>query len=418
DDPNTSGLLDDVLLTHPTLNPHFGLPPRDVEYMKLFNPANFIYYADSLKLELLRSSQFLIHSGQSSLQEKIQYIVNLMADRGIQNQFEEILLRPGASHNWYHADEHILESLPLHWAKLQNPDELRNTFALKLIAPVAGSEISGSVEIRWKLGKSLLNGTTMPAYSRDEGKNWQAIITLTSHDTSYIWNTESVEDGTRYLLRIIVFNNTDYAVSKTVDRFTVNNAGNAIPDIELLSFKKGKQISGKYLIPWFADDAEGDLLTFSMKYSPDGGMTWHSLFSNLQNTSEYLWNTVLEANSTNYRLVLHCSDGEAEITDTSDVIIIFNERSVIDPSNINHVAGNSGAIVTAQVINFDELTNHSYRITFNDSLFDYKVYNVFDIEKGVQVIHNANQLDGETEGPLFGGIRLLIKDINPAIIDV
>jgi hypothetical protein len=291
------------------------------------------------------------------------------------------------------------------------------TMPLKLIAPIAGSELSGIVEIKWSPGAEVQNATTRLEYSKDGGKKWQRIATITSNDTLFLWDTEQVSDGARYLLRVRVLGDSVFAESRTDGWFTINNPGNALPEIELLTPKRREVISGDWLIRWFAEDADQDLLTFSADYSIDNGMTWNQLFSDLQNTTEFLWQTSSFPNSSYYHVIFRCEDGTEEVTDSSDVFQVFNERSSFESSQIQHVAGTGGATVNANIIDPDQLTGNLYRITFNDSSFAQKVYSVFNVSTGNFVVENAAQLDGVIEGPLFDGIRLLIKDFDPAVVD-
>lgn len=46
-----------------------------------------------------------------------------------------------------------------------------------------------------------------------------------------------------------------------------------------------------------------------------------------------------------------------------------------------------------------------------------KVYNVRNVTTGEQVVEHAAELDGISEGPYFDGLRLIIKDYDPAAID-
>ena len=417
DDLRSPGPNDDnTWLQTGIFDPAFG-SPRDLEIMLQYNPANLIYEANTEKLTLLLNVQFLIHSASSETAGNLvrsQHIVDLLAAQGIENGFEDIRLTSSAQHNWWHADEHALITLPLHWQKFQNPV---NTIPLKMITPAAGSEVSGNVEIKWSPGADVENMVTSLLYTRDEGKNWQQLTRVTSQDTTYLWNTEQVPDGTRYLLRAFLVADSAIAVCETEGRFIINNPGNAIPDIEIIFPEPWSLINGEWLVSWFADDADGDSLTFSMDYSLDNGMNWKPLFSNLRHTNEYLWNTNLFANSPNYLLTLYCSDNSVETIDTSEVFEVFNEREIILPQQIFHVQGYGSAKIFPYIVDANQLTGDIYRITFNDTLFGYKVYDVLNINTGENVVTNATQLDGVTEGPLFDGLRLVIDDYNQAEIN-
>ncbi len=57
------------------------------------------------------------------------------------------------------------------------------------------------------------------------------------------------------------------------------------PKVKLVSPDEQKVWDGKQVIRWEASDADGDQLTFSVEYSPDGGQTWIPLNVGLTQTS-------------------------------------------------------------------------------------------------------------------------------------
>lgn len=417
DDPRVSGTNDDYTWLYVGMfDPAFG-SPRDIDVMLQYNPANLIHDADAEHLSLLQSSQFLIHSAGSEALgnlDRSQHIVDLLAAQGIQNVFSDIRLVSNAQHNWWYADEHMLITLPLHWEKFSNPV---NTIPLEILTPLPGAELFGTVEIAWSPSIEGENTLAMLSYSRDEGSNWYTFATISTGDTTFLWNTDFFPDGTRYLLRVFVTGETTVAVSQTEDRFTINNPGNGAPDVEILSPDRWDLLSGEWALLWYADDADGDDLALSMDYSPDDGAHWNRLFEDLHNMSEYVWNTTLFANSRTYLLALHCSDDSVTVSDTSAVFEVFNQRDALPSEGIDHVNGNSSAAISAYIIDPDQLTGDLYRITFNDTLFDDTVYDVLNVDAGECVVEGATELDGTTEGPYFDGLRLLIEDFDQAEID-
>jgi hypothetical protein len=67
--------------------------------------------------------------------------------------------------------------------------------------------------------------------------------------------------------------------------------------------------------------------------------------------------------------------------------------------------------VTVHILNAPAVTGHRYQVSFKDSSGGGKQYAVRDLNRGVDVVQHATQLDGVTEGPLFDGIRLVVKDV-------
>ncbi|UCE19369.1 MAG: T9SS type A sorting domain-containing protein [Gemmatimonadota bacterium] len=417
DDPRFPGPNDDnTWLRVDMFDPAFGVP-RDIDVMLQYNPANLIRATGAEQLALLQSSQFLIHSAGSEALgnlDRSQHIVDILAAQGVQNVFSDIRLASNAQHNWWYADEHMRVTLPLHWEKFANPV---NTIPLEIMTPVPGSELSGTVAITWAPRIQDETTLTILSYSRDEGTLWHTLASFTTGDTTLLWNTEHVPDGTRYLLRVFITGETVVAVSQTDGRFTIDNPGNGAPDIEILSPDQWDVLSGEWVVRWFADDADGDELTLSLDYSWDDGAHWNPLFRDLHNTDEYIWNTTRFANSRNCLLAFYCSDDSVTVSDTSAVFEVSNERDLLPAEGMHHVRGNSSAVIVAHIVDPEQLTGDIYRITFNDTLFDYTVYDVINVDTGEEVVEGATELNGVTEGPLFDGLRLQIKDFERAEIN-
>lgn len=292
-------------------------------------------------------------------------------------------------------------------------------FSAELTTPQAESEVAGLVDINWTVSDGLsATGTSILYISKDAGAHWDTLWTGPSSEITHAWDTANFTDGTRYMLRLVSENSEGFGFTQTGGTFTINNPGNAAPEIELLTPAEGELIKGDRLINWYAGDADSDPLTFSMVYSVDNGFSWKSEFSGLQNITEYVWNTPLLKNSPNYKIILRCTDGIIETADTSAVFEIFNERQSIPSSQISHASGSGGAIISAQYADANQLTGNLYRITFDDTLFSRTVYSVDNINSGERLVENATEIDGVTEGPFFDGIRLIIKDFDPPESDL
>jgi len=420
-DPYQPGELDDPELINPSLNAVFGVPPRDIEYMKSYNPANLISDAQDSRFELLKITQFLIHyvgeAANIGLLTIQKHVLDIMDQKGLNNYFEDPLFSLNAQHNWWYADEHMLVTFPLHWEQFQKPDSLTNAFPLILNAPARSEVIDGVRNISWQIENAGNIHQSILEYSDDDGVTWIAIVTLDSEDNSYNWNTELVPDGTRYCLRVNVLADSGYAVDYGNGRFTINNPVSAHPEVFIQSPLENQSINGNWEINWFAEDADADLLSLSLWYSPDAGNTWHNLFENQTGILSYIWDTYLLENSPFYQLKIIASDNLFIISDTTFKFKIYNERLLIPKTNVKHVNGTSAAEVIPQVVDVDVLSGDCYRLTVHDSTGN-KLYSVLNLNTGQPVVQNAWQLDGLSEGPYFDGMRLLIKDFNQTVVDL
>ena len=306
-----------------------------------------------------------------------------------------------------------------HLGVLSTMEYTVNVFTLQLITPHARDTVSGVVPISWEMSGMTEPVKTTLWVSSDDGQIWAGLFwNEFVTENTYYWDTRSHPDGTQYRLKIYAQGSTEVGMDETGGTFAVNNPGNAIPEIKILSPEEGDVISGEWFVNWSAEDADGDVLTFSTDYSSDNGATWKSLFADLQDTDEFVWDTPSFANGPSYRLVFLCSDDSVVVSDTTGLFEVFNKRAAIIPTQqFYHAQGNSHASIKANVIDPGQLTEDLYRITFNDSHYSHMIYGVFNMDTGEKVVENAKELDGVTEGPLFDGMRLVIEDLEQAEID-
>jgi hypothetical protein len=259
-------------------------------------------------------------------------------------------------------------------------------------------------------------------FSPDAGRNWQVVSRAEPNSGTYSWNTENVSDCSFGLLKIFLKNTEGYIYSNDQSSyFTINNAANGTPFVKILNkeFDAGQIFDqSAFELELWAGDAEPDPLNVGLYYSADGGNIF-SLFDSyttLTDTVSQNRNINLTdlPNSNNAVIKAEVGDGNTSFADQTYHFIKRTARQT--GLKVSQLAGNSGAKITPQIIDPSQLTGNLYRITFDDTGFGY-VYDVLDVDRGVKVAENATALDGVTEGPLFDGIRLLIKNFDPAEAD-
>jgi hypothetical protein len=128
----------------------------------------------------------------------------------------------------------------------------------------------------------------------------------------------------------------------------------------------------------------------------------------MTNTGSYSSDFSLMPNSNAVRFLMYCSDGIVTATARSARKIIANKRFILADARIDHTTGISDAQFTVTTNDPSKIIQADYDIVINDSN-GKKSYSVFNA-LGVEVVNDAVELDGVTEGPLFDGMRLLIKD--------
>ncbi|MCK5078161.1 MAG: endonuclease/exonuclease/phosphatase family protein, partial [Calditrichia bacterium] len=255
-----------------------------------------------------------------------------------------------------------------------------------ILSPLAGSEVSGEVNIQWNITPTIESDTTIIFISNDNGQSWSEEFRGLTASNSYSWNTLSINDGTQYRLRLIVFRDSLYGFSQLDSSFIINNPGNAAPEVNLIDPAGGEEIQGVYHIRWNAQDADGDILNIDLDVSVDGGSSWNELAWDVENNGIYTWDTRNFSNGNRYRIRLRCDDGTIEVEDESFNFSVANEHPPLEDSLFIHVSGHGSGVFHAHTINEIELTDHLYSISFDDTSFSHTVYNVFDNQTELFVV--------------------------------
>ncbi len=294
--------------------------------------------------------RFMHHSGMDQAgttnYASVRQLVDLLAARGWKNEFAEIRLDPNAIHNWWFADEHMLVTLPIHWATFTNAPQ---TIQAQFVSPAPGTRVAGQVNIQWSAAHYPVSSRAMLDYSSDRGKTWNPLFTGPAAIQSFSWNTTGVQDGAWYTLRATVVADTAFGQVQLSSPFIIDNPGNGAPAAEFLSLVSGDTVSGMKYVRWAASDPEGDSLTFDIDVSVDGGSSWTALATGLTGT-EYLWNSQLSPNSTSALLKVHCTDGQASSEATTGGLVISNARTPLTPSLVYHVAGGGDGRLTPHIV--------------------------------------------------------------------
>ena len=96
------------------------------------------------------------------------------------------------------------------------------------------------------------------------------------------------------------------------------------PEVNILSPSGGEFFNSSITILWNAKDLDGDTLTYFLFYSNDGGRTWQSIGSNIQNTTKLQVDLETLPGSTVYSSLfrIFASDGINTALDDSNPFII------------------------------------------------------------------------------------------------
>ncbi len=288
-------------------------------------------------------------------------------------------------------------------------------YQISLTSPNSG-EVSGSANVNWNYSGSDANAKTIIEYSSDMGRNWAVLKSgIDASASSYSWDTKNFKDGVNYLLRIIAYNTSDkrqnyYTVGS--GRFTVNNPGDAQPEVQMISNLKDTTITSKDLnLSWLAEDADNSSLNIKLAYSlsKDGMFTTFADSNFNTGTNSFNWDLKNFPNGNGYYIKLTASDGTL---DSSVVVGPFNINyfvSSYQTTNFIHTHGNATPDFYIQVVDSSKLTKDTYKITFNSDNQSAKTFSIIDYSNGNKILTDY-PLQSGLSTPSFDGIKLLIQD--------
>ncbi len=268
------------------------------------------------------------------------------------------------------------------------------THAVTILTPNGGETLSGMADITWQAISATGDPLTVDLfYSRDRGRSWNEIVTGEVDDGTYAWSTTEAPDGAWNMVRIRVTDGVLVGEDTSDSLFTINNPGNAVPDVWLVSPNVG-ELDGVTPVLWEAVDADGDELLVDLHYGfPDG--EWTAIAQGLPNLGTYDWNTYETINGT-YRLKVLASDADTSGVDLSDYMVtIYNHHELY--GHVSRIHGVCNSVTLLPYVHAPEdTTGHDYRIEFNP------------IRRGTQdrPIYSYDLFDDSTEELLLDDVEL------------
>ncbi|MBN2279575.1 MAG: SGNH/GDSL hydrolase family protein [Candidatus Marinimicrobia bacterium] len=288
-------------------------------------------------------------------------------------------------------------------------------FDVNLISPDTGGPFSTSIPIQWSAEIAMDPTREIWIFtSRDQGKNWQTLWSAMSNDTVFTWDISEYRDGLFNLLKVVMIGDSGFGMALTSRPFVIDNPVNSPPEVDLLAPHINEFLSGDVIIKWEAVDVESGNLTIDLEYGP-GNNGFLPIVQNTANSGSYSWNTRYLPNSNQYKIKIRCFDGVHWGEDSLTGLAVQNPGEILQ--TITHIAGNGGGSVSARIVDGSAITGHEYQVSFDDSSFAWLVYNVDDLTSGERLVAHAAETDGFSEGPLFDGLRLLVKNYSETVTD-
>jgi len=178
---------------------------------------------------------------------------------------------------------------------------------------------------QWINGSSAAGITVMCALNYSRGR-------VVAIGDSNLWGSDvitSTSFGDNKTMAIDYLGNLQLLLN-TMDWLTENRP----PTVHLSSPNGGETISGSYTVTWTAEDYDLDPLTFTLRYSSDGGANWHLMATGITGTS-YSWDTSSLDDGDQYLVRVTVSDGLLTDQDESDATFtVDNHGPTI--TNVGH----------------------------------------------------------------------------------
>lgn len=297
------------------------------------------------------------------------------------------------------------------------PDSLSKLGNLQLAihSPTANSSISGNVNVLWGV-VGAVGKTVSYVYLSSNTTDWVLIGVDSLGSKSFLWNTVLVPDGIFYSIRIMTIAENGIGFIESDKPFTINNSGNAKPEIRIYSPKvatnkmTGPTLQGTYAITWGGGDADGDSCVVNLYYKSSYDIQWTNIVSHA-NPSDglYLWNTKPIPNGYSYLM-------KAEIISNADTTsVTISPLSIYNPafyvSGAQHIVSkktNGTGNIDIAIVDTASVTGHSYLLTFSPIADGSLSANIKDVNSGIGKLSGIYPLDYSSESKTFDGIRLRI----------
>jgi hypothetical protein len=201
-----------------------------------------------------------------------------------------------------------------------------------LTSPTSYNSYSNSITITWTASDPDDDPLTFDLYYKKGGWSWLEIATEITGN-SYVWDITGLPDDDDYLIRIRVSDGYfNYCSDILEGVFEINN-----PDAPYVYLNfSGGNLQGIVTIMWSGYDADGEILTYTLYYSRNGGNSW-SRIARLTDETSYDWDTNSISDGTGLSLKIVASDGQYTAEDTSGTFSVDNPDS--PQLNVFNVAG-------------------------------------------------------------------------------
>ncbi|MDP1675959.1 MAG: T9SS type A sorting domain-containing protein [Bacteroidota bacterium] len=296
------------------------------------------------------------------------------------------------------------------------PDSISQLGNLQLTvqSPTVHSTLSGNISIVWNVGGSVGQAISYVYISSNGGNDWSLLGEDNNNAKSLLWNTSLFPDGILYKIGIMTIAGTGIGYIETDNFITVNNSGNAKPEILIYNPKPQIILAGNYNIIWHGGDADGDSSVVNLFYRLKTESMWTNIVSSISSSvGSYQWNTknIPNSSANDYELkveIISNTDTSSVITSGFSITNTFISKPG-EPFILSKKAMGTGTI-NFNIINPLSITGHSYLITFFQKVDLTVAGTITDVNSGEQKLTGIEPLDNNHETKTFDGIRMSIAN--------
>ncbi len=213
-----------------------------------------------------------------------------------------------------------------------------SAFPVTVQSPVRGSTVSGTAAVSWETSGNL-GRTVTYAFCQRQDEEW-ILIGVDSTNSGHVdWNTTTVRDGIFYGLRLVCIAENGSGFAETDSTFTVNNAGNALPEVILRTPEGAQPCSGPIVLKWMAGDADADPTFVSLAYTYAGlNGIWLPIAEKIASLAgSYAWDTHAAPNGSVVIRALPIAGADTGVA-SAVAVTIQNDRIVLPDERLNVAA--------------------------------------------------------------------------------
>ncbi|MFX1548161.1 MAG: NosD domain-containing protein [Promethearchaeota archaeon] len=252
-----------------------------------------------------------------------------------------------------------------------------------ILYPNGGETLSDMVTIQWTSAIDSWdhNVNYTLYYSKDGGTTW-ILLQADLIETSYEWDTNTVADGTEYLIYVVANCSEGlYSSDYSNNQFVIENQRHALSLPQILFPESGDIVSGEITVQWTAAiDSWNHPVTYTLYYSPNNGSNWILIESNLT-SNNYTWDLLSIEAGSNYllKLIAICTSGLTVVDITDDVFSIttvphsLSDPIIISPNGGETLKGSTQIYWTETEDSLNHTIIYSIYFSFNNGITWFEI---------------------------------------------